>query len=206
MLEDIWPADLSVLFVGLVATEPSPTLGFHHLHPRDRFWELLELSSISAGRVISKEERKAMAEGHARGSITDPVRQIFLQKKTSQLVRQGIGLTYLSPASGCTTEKEKNARPTGDDVRRFLEGCAVRPPRMIGFVLDGPAFEEILRPLFPALTSVPGQQKFTIGSSEVWLLGSTQVALKGEALLAQEDLFFACGERRATLRTGGSAS
>ncbi len=206
MLEEIWPAELHVLFVGLVATEPSPTLGFHHLHPRDRFWELLEISSISGARVISKEERKAMAEGHARGNITDPVRQIFLEKKTSQLVRQGIGMTYLHAGDACDTEKDKNARPADAEVRTFLDACSKRPPRVIGFHIEPPLFGELFRGLVPATSSTPGKQDFTIGSSEVWLLGSTQAALKGDALLAQEDLFFALGERLSELRGGGGAS
>lgn len=204
MLEDIWPSDLHVLFTGLVATEPSQTLGFHHLHPRDRFWELLEMSSISSARVITKEERKAMAEGHARGNITDPVRQIFLQKKTSQLVRQGIGMTYLHPAAGCDNEKDKNARPTGAELRTFLDACAARPPRVIGLHIEAQVFTDLFQGIAPAASPVPGKQDFTIGSSEVWLLGSTQSALKGDALLAQEDLFFALGERLTELRGGGA--
>ena len=200
MLEEIWEHDAFALFVGLAAIEPSPTLGFHLLHPKDRFWELLELASITSTRIITKEERKAMAEGHARGNITDPVRQIFLLKKTSQLLRQGIGITYLNPNAGTETEKDKGARPSVTDIQTFLDGCASKPARLLGFLCDGALFADLFGNRFPPATGLLGKQGWMIGSSEVWFLGSPQASLKGEALLAQEDLFYAFGERLAAIR------
>ena len=61
-------------------TEPSPTLEFHHLHPRDRFWELLDLAGITKGRLITKDERKAMAEGDAPwGVVLDAVEGVVAE-------------------------------------------------------------------------------------------------------------------------------
>jgi G:T/U-mismatch repair DNA glycosylase len=204
MLTEIWEQETLALFVSVVPIEPSPTLEFHHLHPRDRFWELLELGSITPARVISKEERKAMAEGHARGNITDPVRQIFLQKKTSQILRAGIGITYLRSVAGVDTEKHKDARPSQDDVRLFLDRCRSHPVKILGFVMDAGMFAELFAGTWPGAGDAGGKQGFTIHGAEVWLMGSSQAALKGEALLAQEDLYLAFGERLDALRTSAA--
>ena len=112
MLPEIWEPELTVVFVGTAVTEPSDTLGFYHLHPRDRFWELLEVNSITPTRIISKQERKAMADGQANGSVSDPVRSMFIQKRTSQLLRLGIGLTDLNRRVVAFNDKDKAARPT----------------------------------------------------------------------------------------------
>lgn len=206
MLTHIWPPGLRVLCVSGVPTEPSPTLEFHHLHPRDRFWELLELGGITKGRLITREERKAMAEGHARGNITDPVRQLFLEKKTNQLLRIGVGITYLNPRSGIETEKDRAAVPTPEEISAFLAKAGATPPGCFAFVMDGAMFRDIWRPRFPEATETPGKQSFTIAGAQVWLMGSSQAALKGDALLAQEDQFFALGEYLMTLGGEGSAS
>ncbi len=199
MFDEIWPHGLRVLFVGAVATEPSPTLEFHHLHPRDRFWELLDLGGITKGRVITKEERKAMADGHARGNITDPVRQIFLEKKRNQLVRLGIGITYLNRSPGIGTEKDKAALPAAEDLTRFVARAEATAPRCFAFVMDNAMFKELWRPRCADATDVLGKQPFTIAGVPVWLMGSAQAVLKGDALLAQEDQFFALGEYLGSL-------
>lgn len=204
MLTDIWEQETLALFVSAVPIEPSPTLGFHHLHPRDRFWELLELGSLTPTRIISKDERKAMAEGHARGNITDPVRQIFLQKKSSQILRAGIGIAYLKSATGIDSEKHKDALPSSEDVRTFLERCKVSPVKLLGFVMDAGVFAELFRETHPGAGRAPGRQEFTIHGAGVWLLGSSQSSLKGEALLAQEDLFLAFGEELEVIRGGAT--
>jgi hypothetical protein len=206
MLEPIWEPGLRVLFVSAVATEPSPTLGFHYLHPRDRFWELLDLGGITKGRIISKEERKAMAEGHARGNITDPVRQIFLQKKTNQLLRIGVGIAYLTSGAGIDSEKDKAACPTSADIHQFLAQCKAIPPQCLAFVMDGSMFVDVFSPHFPDASPVPGKQPFNIAGIPVWLMGSSRSNLKGEALLAQEDLFLTLGEDLQALSTTPGSS
>ena len=102
MLPEIWEQGMTLVFVGVAVTEPSDTLGFYHLHPRDRFWEMLELGGITS------QERKALAEGHAQGSLSDPVRSMFIEKKTSQLVRIGIGLTDVNRRVGAAPSHTVN--------------------------------------------------------------------------------------------------
>ena len=199
MFKEIWITGLRAVFVGTCATEPSPTLAFHHLHPRDRFWELLELGGITKGRIITKEERKAMADGHARGNITDPVRQLFLEKKTNQLLRCGVGIAYLNPRPGIDSEKDRAAVPTPADITRFLANAGGAPPRCFAFVMDGVLFREVWSPHVAGATGVAGKQPFTIAGAPVWLMGSSQATLKGDALLAQEDQFVALGEFLQTL-------
>ena len=65
MLPEIIRPDLTVIFVGAAVTELSESLGFYHLHPKDRFWELLAIGSITPKYVITAQERKAHAEDEA---------------------------------------------------------------------------------------------------------------------------------------------
>jgi hypothetical protein len=49
------------------------------------------------------------------------------------------------------------------------------------------------------LTGTPCREQFEMSGSEVWLLGSTTAQIRGASLTAQEDLFFALGERISEL-------
>jgi hypothetical protein len=135
-----------------------------------------------------------MAEGHLRGNITDPVRQIFLEKKTNQLLRAGVGIAYLNPRAGIDTEKDKAARPTPAELEDFIGRVKSSPPRHVAFVMDGAMFVDVFTEAFPAVSPVHGKQAFSIAGAQVWLMGSSQSALKGDALLAQEDQFLVLGE------------
>jgi double-stranded uracil-DNA glycosylase len=200
MLPEIWEPNLTVVFVGAAAVEPSNTLGFFYLHPKNRFWELLELEAITPKRIISPQERKALADGHATGSLSDPIRLIFIQKKTSQLLQLGIGLTDLNRRVVASNDKDKAARPTDDDVREFITKAEKLAPRILAFVTTGDVFVESFKNRHPGATAALGLQPFAIGRSEVWLLGPTGVQLRGDALASQEDAFFALGERIAALK------
>ncbi|MEW6511207.1 MAG: hypothetical protein AB1428_09640 [Bacteroidota bacterium] len=202
MIPEIWPLDLKTLFVGSVVTRISDTLGFYHLHPRDRFWELLELGAITPKRVLTKPESKALADGHRDGSLSDPIRQIFIEKKTSQLLKLGIGITDLNRRMVAEDEKDKSGRPTSDDLHEFVDKVEKSPPRLLGFVIHPDLFVGVFKARYPSVTSTLGPQPFTIGQSEVWLLGSTTAALRGEALTQQEDAFVALGERMESFSTG----
>jgi G:T/U-mismatch repair DNA glycosylase len=199
LLPEIWESGLHALFVSAVVDEQSHTFGFHHLHPRDRFWELLEISSITPARVISAGERKALAEGHAKGNVSEPVRAIFMQKKTSQMIRAGIGVTALNRRIAAKNEKDSASQPTADDVEEFIEQTLKLAPRVVGFVVIPDVFTALFKHRYPAALPTPGLQPFSIGGTEVWLLGSTVASLRGEALLKQEDVFFSLGERIQTL-------
>ena len=200
MLREIWEPDLPVVFVGTAVDELSDTLGFYHLHPRDRFWELLEMGGITPTRIITPSERKALAEGHARGNLSDPVRSMFIQKKISQLLRLGIGLTDLNRRVIAVDDKDRAARPAEEDIQQFIARVPMLNPRVLAFVLKPDLFVEIFARRYPGATATLGLQPFTIGNAEVWLLGSPGGLPRGEALTRQEDAFLALGERILALR------
>lgn len=200
MLPEIWEPGLVVVFVGTAVAEVSDTLGFYHLHPRDRFWELLEIGGITPTRIITVQERKALTDGHANGSLSDPVRSIFTQKKTSQLLRLGIGLTDLNRRVLAGSEKDKSARPTQEDIEQFIIKHEKLNPKIVAFMTSPEIFVELFKRRYPGACGTLGVQPFTIGNSEVWLLGSTSGLVRGEALSRQEDAFFALGERIPALK------
>jgi G:T/U-mismatch repair DNA glycosylase len=200
MLPEIWEPGLVVVFVGTAVAEVSDTLGFYHLHSRNRFWELLEIGGITPTRIITPQERKALADGHASGSLSDPVRSIFTQKKTSQLLRLGIGLTDLNRRVLASSDKDKSARPTQEDIQKFIVKDEKLNPRVLAFVTSPEIFVEVFKSRYPGACRTLGVQPFTIGNSEVWLLGSPSGLVRGEALSRQEDAFFALGERISALK------
>lgn len=200
MLPEIWEPNLMVVFVGTAVAELSDTLGFYHLHPRNRFWELLEVGGITATRIITKEERKALTDGHANGSLSDPVRSMFTQKKTSQLLRLGIGLTDLNRRVVAGSDKDKSARPTQEDIEQFIVKDEKLKPKILAFVTSPEIFVEVFKSRYPGVCATLGLQPIRIGNSEVWLLGSTSALVRGEALERQEDAFFALGERFSALK------
>ncbi len=199
MLREIWDPGLNILFVETAVDEVSDKLGFYHLHPRDRFWEAIELGGITPRRIISPSERKALDEGQKQGSLSDPIRSLFIEKKTSQLLKLGIGLTDLNRRIIATSDKDKAARPTENDVREFTDRVSALNPKLLGFVVNADLFVELFEGRYPGVTSTPGLQSITIGKAEVWLLGSTLTKPRGEALTRQEDAFFALGERSDAL-------
>ena len=203
MLEEIYPPGLRVVFVGTAVTELSDIVGFYHVHPRDRFWELLELGGIVPKRFVTRQELKALVDGHKDGSLSDPVRAIFTEKKKSKMLENGIGLTDLNRRDPVTDEKGKAAKPTGEDVQAFIAKTEKLKPRVAAFVILPELLVALFKDLFPGATSELGRQAFSVGSTEIWLLGSTTAQLRGEALERQEDAFFALGERVEELRGSG---
>ena len=205
MIQQIWEPNLTVVFAGTAVDEVSDGLGFHHLHPKDRFWSLLELSRITADRIISQQERKALTEGRAKGNLSDPIRSMFLLKKTSQVLRLGIGLTNLNQRIVVPNDKDKNARPSDDDLRQFFDSVEQFSPALVAFVTPPGIFVQAFKYRSVDAVEEPGVQPFTIGQSEVWLLGSTIAMLRGESLSNQEDAFFGLAERYADLRKGSGS-
>ncbi len=167
---------------------------------RNEVWELLETSGITPKRVITSQERKALADGHAAESLSDPVRLMFIEKKTSQLLRHGIGLAELNRRAPVTSEKDPSAPPDDNDIRQFLAKVEAFHPKILAFVTGPDIFVRAFQSRFPGLTGIPGRQQFQMSGSEVWLLGSTTAHIRGAPLTAQEDLFFALGERISALR------
>ena len=202
MLQEIWEPDLTVVFVGLAVDEVSDTLGFYYLNPGNRFWELLETGGFTPERHITPSERKALVEGQARGNVSDPVRAMFFQKKTSQLLRRGVGITNMNQRVVARNDKDKAARPTEEDIQQFIRRSAKLNPKILAFVIAPDLFVEIFKNRYPGATAALGLQSFSIGNAEVWLLGSPATRLRGEALTAQEDAFFMLGERMSALTSG----
>ena len=200
MLQEVWEANLAVVFVGTVVDEISDTLGFHHVHPRDRMWDLLEIGGITPKRLITKQERKALADGQKDGSLSDPVRSMFAEKKTSQFLKLGIGFAYLNRNVVVPGEKDKAARPSAEDVHRFVERAEQLRPGVLAFVTRVETFVEVFAGTHPGASEALGAQAVRIANCETWLLGSTSGLLRGEALTKQEDAFFALGERLAALK------
>ena len=203
MLSEIWVADLTVLFIEASMTEPSESLGFHHLHPRDRFWELLVVGGITPGQIITSSERKALAEGHKAGSLSDPVRMMFTQKKKDQLLRLGIGLTTLNRRTVAADLKDGTARPVPTDVEDFTARVHTLRPGIVAFVTAADVFVEAFGDRYPGVTATLGPKSFRIGDAEVWLLGATTAVLRGTGLSNQEDAFYALGERIQALKGKG---
>ncbi len=199
MLPDLWKPDLTIVFVGLAVDDLSDTLGFPHLQPKNRFWEMLVVGGITPKRVITTQEAKALADGHKRGSLTDPVRAMFIEKKSDQLLRLGIGLTYLNRRVVVHSEKDAEAKPTDADVSTFLGDVETHTPKILAFVISPDIFAATLRKRYPAVTETMGVQPFAINTAEVWLLGSPMSRLREELLTQQEDTFFALGERCQSL-------
>jgi G:T/U-mismatch repair DNA glycosylase len=195
MLKEICEPNSKALFVGAAADEISDKLGFYHVDPKDRFWELMEVGGITPKRIITPSERKALMEGHAQGSIPDPIRVMFIQKKTSQLTQLGIGLTDVNRRVIATSDKDRTARPSEEDVQQFMEKAARLNAKAVAFVMRPELFVELFKGSYPGVTDVLGLQSFRIGNAAVWLLGSTTARLREDALAQQEDTFFALGER-----------
>lgn len=199
MLREIWEPGLKVLFVGIAVDDVSDKLGFYHVHPRDRFWELLEMGGFTPKRVISVSERKALAEGQAKGNLSDPIRVMFVEKKTSQLLKLGIGLTDLNQRVLAASDKDKAALPSAEDLSGFIGRVAALKPKTVAFLIRPEIFADIFTSRYPDLTEDLGLQPFTIGTAEAWLLGSPLAVLRGEGLTKQEDAFFALSEHVAAL-------
>ncbi|HUI10860.1 MAG TPA: hypothetical protein VL221_11065 [Bacteroidota bacterium] len=206
MLPEIWEPGLTVVFAAAAIDEVSATLGFRHMHPRSRFWDLLATGGLTEAPVMTKQERKALEKGHREGSLSDPVRSMFFMKKTSLLLRRGIGLTELNRRVAAAGEKDRAAAPTGDDVRRFLGDVERMRPAIVALIAPPETVLACFPEQRPDAAAMPGPQRWKIGDAEVWALGSTTGIARGEAATRQEDAFFALGERVTALRGQAAGS
>jgi G:T/U-mismatch repair DNA glycosylase len=125
---------------------------------------------------------------------------MFTQKKTSQLLRLGIGLTDLNRRVIASGDKDKAARPTKEDIQQFVGRAVKLNSKVLAFVTNADLFVELFKLRYPGVTGTLGLQSFKIGYAEVWFLGSPAGMLRGEVLTKQEDAFFALGERISALK------
>ena len=97
------------------------------------------------------------------------------------------------------TIRDRSAIPDDNDVERFLARVEALRPKILAFVTSPDIFIQAFQSRYPGLTGTPCREQFEMSGSEVWLLGSTTAQIRGASLTAQEDLFFALGERISEL-------
>jgi G:T/U-mismatch repair DNA glycosylase len=193
MLPEILVQNLNVVFAGMAVHEISDDLGFYHLGPRDKFWDLLEYSGISPAPVVSETDRKALVNAKHSGVLNDMYRQFFFEKKEGACLKLKIGMADLNRRLVVTKDDEPSAQPTPDDLRKFVGKIEKFNPKIVAFVMNIETFERCLKQLYPAATRERGRQGFQIGQSEVWLLGSASGGAKDRE--AAEQVFDDLAER-----------
>lgn len=185
MLPEILVQNLNVVFVGTAVTETSDELGFYNLGPKNRLWDMLEYSGISPKSVVSQSDRKALVDAKHTGVLNDVYKQFFFEKKESALLKLHIGLTDLNRRLVVSNDDDPAAKPTIEDVQKFVRKMEKYQPKIIAFVTKMEIFEECLKPLYPSANRQRGKQDVLIGNSEVWLLGNTGGRVKDTEELEQ---------------------
>lgn len=190
MLPEIWANNLRVVFVGTTLSEISDGLGFYHLGPNDRFWSLLEYAGITPTSVVPSSERKILVDVKKTGALNEIYKKFFFEKKESALLKHHIGLTVLNRRRVAASDDDRAAEPIIDDIQKFVRKVEKYRPKTVGFVTKAEIFENCFRALYPSVNRQRGKQDFLIGSSEVWLLGSTSGRAKDSDAMEQvfEDL------------------
>jgi G:T/U-mismatch repair DNA glycosylase len=190
MLPEILNRNMRVLFVGTTVSKVSDELGFYYLGPGNKFWWLLEYAGLTKGSLVTQQERTLMLDTFKTHALNDTYRRLFFEKKERVLVERGFGLTDLNRRKVAGSDDEPGARPTPEDVRKFIAKVAKFKPAVVAFVTGLEIFEECFKPVYPAASRTRGKQEFTIEGSEVWLLGSTSGRVKDTDAIEQvfEDL------------------
>ena len=185
MLPEILIKNLSVVFVGTTISEASDELGFHYLGPNNRFWFLLEYARLTPTSLVSSDDRKVLVNAKKDGVLNDMYKKFFFEKKETELLKHRIGLTNLNRRRVFKNDDDPKAEPTSDDVQKFIQKMEKFNPDILAFVTSPEIFEKVLKPIYPSVSRQRGKQDFLIGSSEVWLLGSTGGRVKDADALEQ---------------------
>ncbi len=193
MLREILVQNLNVVFVGTAVTETCDELGFYFLGPKNRFWDLLEYAGISPTSIVSPSDRKALVDAKHTGVLNDLYKQFFFEKKESALSKLRIGLTDLNRRLVVSNDDDPAAKPTTDDIQKFVRKMEKYGPKIIAFVMKVEVFEECFKPLYPSANRERGKQDFLIGKSEIWSLGTTGGRVKDNEV--QEQAFADLAER-----------
>lgn len=190
MLPEILNRNMRVLFAGTTVSKASDELGFYYLGANNKFWWLLEYAGLTKGPVVTPLERKLMYDTFKTNALNDTYRRLFFEKKERVLVERRFGLTDLNRRVVVSSDDDPAAKPTQEDIRKFVAKVEKFKPAVVAFVAGLDLFEECFRPLYPAASRKRGKQEFTIAGSEVWLLGSTSGRVKDQDALEQvfEDL------------------
>jgi G:T/U-mismatch repair DNA glycosylase len=193
MLQEILGSNLKVVFVGTALAHFAEDIGFYYMHPKDRFWELLEYAGIIDARTFPKKELKALRDTHAAGRLNESLRLGFFWRKEAQLLKLGIGLTDLNRREPVIDEEDPAAVPTNEDIKQFVKKMQKLKPRLIAFITDFDIFEQSFRALYPQATKNRGRQEFMIGDADVWLMGTTSGRPRSDA--EREQVFEDLAER-----------
>jgi len=190
MLPEIWAQNLRVVFVGTTVPAGSDDLGFYYLTPNNRFWFLLEYAGLTPGSVVSAAERTTLLNAHKDRVLDEMYKKLFFERKEDVLLKHRIGLTDLNRRRVFSKEDDPAAMPTGDDIQKFIKKAEKYAPKIIALVTKPEIFERCFKDVSSSAARVAGKQNFRIGSSEVWLLGSTSGRIKDTDPMEQlfEDL------------------
>ncbi len=193
MLAEILDKGLKLVLVGKAIAKAADELGFYYLTPNDRLWYFLEYSGITAGSVVTPAECKVLAEARKAFVLDEMYMKLFYEKKESLLLKNRVGLTHLNRRKVYTNDDDPDAEPTPVDVRKFVRKIEKFQPKAVAFITNVDTFEKCLKPLYPSATKQRGKQEFSIGTSEVWLMGSTSGRSKNTEVV--EKLFDDLAER-----------
>jgi len=190
MLPEILTRNLRVLFVGTTVSRTSNDLGFYYLGPNNRFWGLLEYAGITPEPVVTPQERKILVDTFKTYALNDMYKKLFFEKKEAALAKHRIGLTDLNRRRVVSNDDEPGAKPTADDVGKFIRKVEKFSPEVVAFTAGMEIFEGCFKPLYPSASRNRGKQDFMIGGSEVWLMGSPSGRVRDTEALEQvfEDL------------------
>jgi|ERR1051326_269905 G:T/U-mismatch repair DNA glycosylase len=187
MLPEILARNLRVVFVGALISELSDDLGFYHLGPTDRFWSVLEYAGFTPTAVVPASERKILLDVKQTGALNEIYKKFFFEKKESALLKHRVGLTVLNRRRVSGRDDDPGEEPTIDDVQKLIHKIEKYQPTVVAFVTREDMFDRAFKRLYPSVTRQKGKQDFLIGTSEVWLLGSTSG--RGKENDAMEQLF-----------------
>jgi G:T/U-mismatch repair DNA glycosylase len=190
MLPEIWAQNLRIVFVGAFVPAISDDLGFYYLTPNNRFWFLLEYAGLAPVSVVSASERSTLLNAHKDRVLDEMYKKLFFERKEDILLKHHLGLTDLNRRRVFSKEDDPAAVPTADDLQKFIKKVEKYKPRIVAFVIKPEIFERCFKTISPAASRDTGKQNIRIGSSEVWLLGSTSGRVKDADPMEQlfEDL------------------
>ena len=187
MISDILESKLNLFIVGTALTAESDSLGFYNLDTRDRIWYLLEYGGLTPTPIFTPAERKVLVNAKHGNVLNDMYKQLYFEKKQSALLKKRIGMTVLNRRRIAKDEEDPDAIPTEKDIKQFITKVTKFKPLVLAFITPVEIFENCFKPLYPLANRTRGKQEFTIGDSEVWLVGNTLGKTKD--LEELEDLF-----------------
>ena len=147
MLPEILTRKLRLLFVGTTVSETSNELGFYYLGPNNRFWGLLEYAGITPTSVVTPQERKILVDTLKTHALTEMYKKLFFEKKEAVLAKYRIGLTDLNRRRVFSKDDDPDARPTPEDIRKFVLKVEKYQPQIVAFVASIEIFESCFKSL-----------------------------------------------------------